>query len=79
MAYQKGGIVVNGRGSAARVADNTVVGFGPTAALAQNGIQLGFGAAGTVDGNYIQGNLFSPGTAASAGILVFGFQSGSNG
>jgi hypothetical protein len=78
VAYQKGGIVVNGEGATARVANNVVVGFGPTAAIAQNGIQIGVGAAAAVDGNYIQGNFYSPGTFASAGILIFGFQKGTN-
>ncbi|HEV8718964.1 MAG TPA: hypothetical protein VGX03_39860 [Candidatus Binatia bacterium] len=78
VAYQKGGIVANGEGVSARVAGNTVVGFGPTNVIAQNGIQFGFGAAGTADGNYIQGNFYTPATFASAGILVFGFQQGSN-
>lgn len=76
--YQKGGIVANGEAVTARVAGNTVVGFGRTAVIAQNGIQFGFGAAGTPDGNYIEGNFYTPATFASAGILVFGFQQGSN-
>jgi len=78
VSYQKGGIVANGEGVSARIFGNTVVGFGPTTVIAQNGIQFGFGAAGTADGNYIQGNFYSPATFASAGILVFGFQQGSN-
>jgi nitrous oxidase accessory protein NosD len=76
--YQKGGIVANGEAVSAHVAGNTVVGFGPTNVIAQNGIQLGFKAEGTVDHNYIQGNFFTPPTFASAGILVFGFRQGSN-
>lgn len=78
VSYQKGGIVGNGEGVNARVSGNTVVGFGPTNVIAQNGIQFGFAAAGTADGNYIQGNFFADPTFASAGILVFGFQQGSN-
>lgn len=78
VAYQKGGIVANGDGVKARAAGNTVVGFGPTTVIAQNGIQFGFGAAGAADGNYIQGNFYTPATFASAGILVFGFKQGSN-
>lgn len=76
--YQKGGIVANGEAVSAHVAGNTVVGFGPTNVIAQNGIQIGFAAEGTVDHNYIQGNFFTPPTFASAAILVFGFKQGSN-
>jgi hypothetical protein len=42
--YQKGGIVANGRGTVASISDNVVTGFGPVGFIAQNGIQVGYGA-----------------------------------
>lgn len=71
--YQKGGITVNCPGAAASISGNTVTGVGPVDYIAQNGIQVGFGATGQVMRNTVTGNSYS-GTndASSAGILVFG-------
>jgi hypothetical protein len=71
--YQKGGIVVNGFGSSAAISNNTVTGLGPVDYIAQNGIQIGFGATGTIKGNTVSGNEYT-GTnyASSGGILVVG-------
>ncbi len=56
--YQKTGIVANGDVLVA-VTGNTVVGLGPIPYIAQNGIQLGYGAMGTVRGNEISGNAYT--------------------
>lgn len=69
--YQKGGIVVSNTGSSAEIDHNTVVGAGPTALLAQNGIQISSGAAAQVSQNTISGNEYTPQTGASTGILLF--------
>ena len=55
------------------VSGNTMTGDGPADYIAQNGIQLGRGATGTISGNTVTGNAYT-GTndASSAGILVFG-------
>lgn len=72
-SYQKGGIVVNGPGAAATVSGNTVVGLGPVDFIAQNGIQIGYGAAGQIMRNTVTGNSYtSTNNASSAGILLFG-------
>ncbi|HEX2922511.1 MAG TPA: right-handed parallel beta-helix repeat-containing protein, partial [Chloroflexota bacterium] len=42
--YQKGGIVANGAGTKADIRNNTVTGQGPVSYIAQNGIQVGYGA-----------------------------------
>jgi hypothetical protein len=71
--YQKGGIVVNGGGSSAAIGNNTVIGSGPVNYIAENGIQIGFGATGTISNNNVTGNEYT-GTndASSGGILIYG-------
>jgi len=70
--YQKNGITLNGAVSAT-VSDNTVAGEGPVDYIAQNGIQLGYGAAGSVTGNIVTGNAYTGlNSASSGGILVVG-------
>jgi len=74
--YQKNGITGNEVGTWVRLANNTVVGQGPTTGAAENGVQIGFGASGRVTGNTVMDDVWSPdvitdpGDAAS-GILVF--------
>jgi parallel beta-helix repeat protein len=70
--YQKGGITVSGKVSAT-ITGNTVTGQGRVSWIAQNGIQMGYGAKGSVTGNTVTGNAYT-GTnfASSGGILVVG-------
>jgi hypothetical protein len=70
--YQKGGIVVNGVGSSADIKNNTVTGQGPVAYIAQNGIQVGYGANAMVQGNTVTGNSYTGSSTASGGIIVVG-------
>lgn len=73
--YQKGGIVTNGQATKVTVSDNTVTGQGHVTYIAQNGIQVGFGASASVMRNTVTGNSYIgfPGDgSASGGILVFG-------
>jgi hypothetical protein len=73
--YQKGGITTNGNVSAT-ITNNTVTGQGPVDYIAQNGIQIGYGAKATVTGNTVTGNSYTGNTGfeadSSAGILVVG-------
>jgi parallel beta-helix repeat protein len=69
--YQKGGILVSNVGSSATIDHNVVQGAGPTALIAQNGIQIGSGATATVTNNTISGNIYTPQTVVSTGILLF--------
>jgi parallel beta-helix repeat protein len=72
-AYQKNGIVVAGVGSSATISGNTVTGQGPVDYIAQNGIEVAYGATATVSDNIVRKNAYS-GTngASSTGILVIG-------
>lgn len=69
--YQKGGIVVDNVGSSADIKDNDVTGVGPTALIAQNGIQVSRGATANVQKNDISQNVYTPQTVVSTGILLF--------
>ncbi len=72
-SYQKGGIVANGAGTTATISDNTVTGLGPVAFIAQNGIQVGYGANASVMRNHVTGNSYTGSNlASSGGILVVG-------
>ena len=69
--YQKNGITGDEVGTNLTVTSNTVFGQGPTTGAAENGIQLGFGATGSVTLNKVMDNVYSPGTAGASGILIF--------
>jgi len=74
--YQKNGITANEAGTTVTITANNVVGQGPTTGAAENSIQVGFGATGTVHGNVAMDDVFSPDTISSpgnaaSGILVF--------
>ena len=51
--YEKAGIVANERGTNVTLTGNTVNGSGPISTNVQNGIQVGFGAQGTVSQNFV--------------------------
>jgi nitrous oxidase accessory protein NosD len=75
--YQKNGITANNPGTNASIDSNTVTGIGPTTGAAQNAIQIGFGATGSVTNNSIGNNIWSPCVSPSncstnaTGVLVF--------
>ena len=82
--FQKNGITGNGVNTTLIATGNRVTGDGPTPAIAQNGIQIGFSAQGTVSGNVVSGVVYSlcvdpsdpaPGNpcnnGSSTGILVY--------
>jgi parallel beta-helix repeat protein len=84
--YQKNGITADGLGDgtpgpAVTIYQNAIVGMAATAmnwpgGAAENGVQVGFGATGSVNGNTVNDNIWfndtsdNPGNAAS-GILVY--------
>lgn len=69
--YQKTGIVANGAVSA-DISNNVVTGAGPVGYIAQNGIQVGFGADGSVKRNTVAGNSYTGSSAVSGGVLIVG-------
>jgi hypothetical protein len=72
--YNKNGITGNDAGTTLTLTGNYVQGAGvvPVPGAAQNGIQLGFGATGTIQGNTVIDNIYGdPTVAASANILLY--------
>jgi nitrous oxidase accessory protein NosD len=76
--YQRAGVLVNEVGARARVRANVVVGAGPTPDLAQNGIQVGFGAVARVEENVVQDNVVPSSAACTfdGGNLFFAANGG---
>jgi hypothetical protein len=74
--YQKGGIAANGSGVSVNITNNVVIGDGHVTSIAQNGIQVAFGASSnSLSGNYVYGNSYrgDPGDGSSSGgILIAG-------
>jgi len=69
--YQKNGVVVGGSGSRAVIAANRVFGFGPSATIAQNGIEVISDAAAEVKHNFSSGHIFTPQFATPTGVLLY--------
>jgi hypothetical protein len=79
-SYQKNGITVTGRDAAngdtkqatnASVLNNTVTGEGHIAYIAQNGIQISYGAAALVRGNTVSRNWYTPAGTEACGLLIY--------
>ncbi|MCK4680024.1 right-handed parallel beta-helix repeat-containing protein, partial [bacterium] len=68
--FQKGGIVIMGPDITFTVDDNEVTSV-PSDDIAGNGIQVSYGATGTMSGNVVQGVGYSGTDWAGTGILVF--------
>jgi len=70
--YQKNGITAEGAQTSVTIVGNSVRGQGPNSGAAENGIQVGPGAAGSIRNNRI-GDHVSVGTGfAATGILIAG-------
>jgi hypothetical protein len=75
--FQKTGIVGNETGTTLTATANIVTGFGPSPFIAQNGIQIGFGATGSITGNTVSNVSYSPCSSvancagSATGILLY--------
>jgi Periplasmic copper-binding protein (NosD) len=58
--FQKNGITADEVGTVTIIRRNVVTGFGPTTGAAQNGVQIGFGAAGSILDNVVTNNVWAP-------------------
>jgi len=79
--YNKNGITGNDAGTNLTLTGNYVQGAGvvPDGGAAQNGIQLGFGATGTIKDNVVIDNIYGdPTVAASADVLLYDAAENSN-
>jgi hypothetical protein len=61
--FQKNGITADEKGTVTIIRRNVVTGLGPTTGAAQNGVQIGFGAAGSIADNVVTNNVWAPCTA----------------
>ncbi|MFN0159113.1 MAG: InlB B-repeat-containing protein [Bacteroidota bacterium] len=68
--FGKTGIVANHPGTSGNIHNNVVIGQGPTGLNAQNGIQIGFEATGTIAYNTISNLSYTGASAASSMLLV---------
>jgi len=68
--FQKNGITADEKGTTSVIRRNVVTGLGPTTGAAQNGVQIGFGAAGSILDNLVTNNVWAPCTAASTCAAV---------
>lgn len=76
--FQKTGIVLNGANLTSTISGNHVTGFGPTNIIAQNGIQVGAGALGTVENNTVSNIGYTNSSWAASSILMNGAAAGSS-
>jgi len=58
--YQNNDITANEVGTQVQIEDNVGTGVGPTTGAAQNGIQIGFGAGGSISSNTVANHIWSP-------------------
>jgi hypothetical protein len=68
--YQKTGILVNGSVSAT-IRNNLVTGAGAITYIAQNGIQVGFGATASLVDNDVSRNNYTPPKVTACGLLIY--------
>jgi nitrous oxidase accessory protein NosD len=68
--FQKNGITADEIGTVTIIRRNVVTGIGSTTGAAQNGVQIGFGAAGSILDNVVTNNVWAPCTAVSTCTAV---------
>src|SRR5262249_51590554 len=68
--FQKNGITADEKGTNATIERNVVTGLGSTTGAAQNGVQIGFGAGGSILNNTVTNNVWAPCTAVATCTTV---------
>ena len=68
--FQKNGITADEKGTVTIIRRNVVTGIGATTGAAQNGVQIGFGAAGSILDNVVTNNVWAPCTAVTTCTAV---------
>jgi parallel beta-helix repeat protein len=68
---QKTAFALGGAGLIANVVNCTTVGAGPTTVTAQNGIQIGYGATGSIIGCEVSGMNYTGSGWSASGILLY--------
>jgi hypothetical protein len=74
--FDKNGITTSYAAAHGTISKNTITGIGPTTVIAQNGIQVGYGATASILTNTISNLIYSPDTYGSSGILLYDTQAG---
>jgi hypothetical protein len=74
--FDKNGITVSFVGTDATISKNIVTGIGPTTLIAQNGIQVGYGATASVSKNTVSNLIYTGPYYGSSGILLYDMQAG---
>lgn len=70
--FQKNGTALSGTGLTVDLDDVDVIGAGPTAVNAQNGVQIGFGAGGTMTDCTVSGISYTGTGWTASGVLLYG-------
>jgi len=71
-AAGKTGVVAKNPGTVVAIINNMVTGSGPNGGIAQNGIEIGDGAAADIERNIVTNNEYTGPTFAATGILIYG-------
>jgi hypothetical protein len=69
--YQKNGITASGVSTSVSILNNIVTGEGPVTYIAQNGIQISYGATAALKGNTVSGNDYTPKAWVACGVLFY--------
>ena len=71
--YEKNGPTIDGPDSFAWISHNDIYGEGPTAVVAQNGIQVGREAGAEVEHNLVADNDYIPPATTASGLILFDY------
>jgi hypothetical protein len=69
--YQNSGVVVGGANASINITGSTLLGAGQILVTPQNGVQIAYGAGGTIHSSTISNHAYTGATYASCGILLY--------